>query len=352
MTPSFREPIRVGIAGLGRAGWGMHCPELDTYPGMFRVVAVCDPLKERRDLAVARYPGCRAYRRYEDMLGDSEVELIDIATRTEDHVNHAIQALKTGCWVNLEKPMSLDHDQALVLRAASIKAGNRLFVRHNRRFEAAFTHVREILDTGILGDIHTIRLCRGEFSRRDDWQTVKRCGGGQLLNWGPHVIDQALLFLGTPPVRIWSDLKRVAAMGDAEDTFTIIMRNLAGLTVVVDFSGGRVLPVPAYTLSGEKGELTATDDAITIKHLDPKQRLPRRRASVRTPPHGSFGSPDNLKWIEAQLPVAPSAPAGMTLIWEHLANAIRNNKPYPVTLDQAVDVMRIISLARKDSSFA
>jgi hypothetical protein len=50
--------------------------------------------------------------------------------------------------------------------------------------------------------------------------------------------------------------------------------------------------------------------------------------------------------------VAPQAPAGRTLIWEHLANAIRLNKPYPVTLDQAVDVMRIISLVRKDSAFA
>ncbi len=352
MIPSFREPIRVGLVGLGRAGWGMHCPELEKYPELFQIIAVCDPLKDRRDLVTAKYPGCRAYRRYEDLLLDGDIELVDIATRTEDHVEHALKALKTGRWVNLEKPISTDYDQALVLRAASIKAGNKLFVRHNRRFEPAFTHVSEIIDSGILGEIHTVRLRRGGFSRRDDWQTVKRCGGGQLLNWGPHLIDQALLFLGSPPVRIWSDLKRVTAMGDAEDTVHIIMRNLGGLTVDLEISGGRALPVPDYTVSGEKGELSATGDILTLKYLDPKHRLPRRRASVRTPPLGSFGSPDNLKWIEEQVPVAPAAPASMTLIWEHLANAIRLNKPYPITLDQAVDVMKIISLARKDSSFA
>ncbi len=352
MSLSFREPIRVGIVGLGRAGWGMHCPELDKYPELYKITAVCDPLKDRRDLVTAKYPGCRAYRRFEDLLADTDVELVDIATRSEDHVEHALKALKSRRWVNLEKPISLDYDNALVLRAASIKAGNKLFIRHNRRFEPAFVHIREIIASGILGEIHTIRLTRGGFSRRDDWQTVKRCGGGQLLNWGPHLIDQALQFLDSPPVRIWSDLKRVAAMGDAEDTVRIIMRNLQGLTVDLEIGGGRVIPVPDYVVSGEKGELTAKGDTITLKYLDPKHRLPRRRASVRTPPLGSFGSPDNLKWIEEQIAVAPQAPAGTSLVWEHLAGAIRLNRAYPITVDQAVDVMKIISLARKDSSFA
>ncbi len=352
MTPSFREPIRVGVVGLGRAGWGMHCPELDQYPDLFRITAVCDPLKERRDLAATRYRNCRAYRRFEDVLLDGDVELIDIATRSEDHVAHAVKALKSGRWVNLECPISLEFDQALVLRAASIKAGNKLFARHNRRFEPAFTHVCEIIASGVLGTIHTIRLRRGAFSRRDDWQTVQRCGGGQLLSGGPHLIDQALQLLGASPVRMWSDLKRVAAMGDAEDTVSIIMRNLAGLTVDLEISGGRALPIPAYTVSGDKGELSATDEIITLRYLNPNHNAPRRRASVRTPPLGDFGSPDNLKWIEEQIPVLPASPAGPTLIWEHLANAIRLNKPYPVTLDQAVDVMRIISHARKDSAFA
>jgi predicted dehydrogenase len=352
MTPSFREPIRVGIVGLGRAGWGMHCPELDAYPGLFRIAAVCDPLKDRRDLVTASHPNCRAYRRFEDMLLDGDVELIDIATRSEDHVAHAVKALKTGRWVNLESPIGLDMDQALMLRAASIRAGGRLFARLNRRFEPAFVHVCEIIASGLLGDIHTIHLRRGAYCRRDDWQTVRRCGGGQLLGEGPHLIDQALHLLDSSPVRMWSDLKRVAAMGDAEDTVTIIMRNLAGLTVHLEISGGRVFPVPAYVVSGEKGELMATDETVTLKYLDPSRAAPRRRASVRTPPLEASGSPDDLTWIEEQFPVAPRSPAGQTLIWEHLASAIRLNKPYPVTLDQAVEVMRIISIVRKDSAFA
>ena len=95
MIRTTRPPIRIGIAGLGRAGLEMHCPELAQIPELFKIIAVCDPVKERRDLALERLPDVRTYRRYEDLLADPEVELVDIATRSDEHAAHAVQALKT-----------------------------------------------------------------------------------------------------------------------------------------------------------------------------------------------------------------------------------------------------------------
>ena len=352
MDTRFISPVRVGVVGLGRAGWGMHCPEIEQYPELFKIVAVCDPIKERRDLAVAKY-NCCAYRRYEDLLADHEIELVDIATVSADHVEHGLAALGTGKWVQIEKPMCRNYDEALVLRAAAIKSRNRLFIRHNRRYEPGFQQVRETIDSGLLGEVYDIKLRRGGFQRRDDWQTVKRCGGGQLLNWGPHIIDHALQFLDAPPVKIWSDLKRVAAVGDAEDYVHIVMRNASGLTVDLEISGGSIVPEPEYTVTGTRGGLTLTGDKeMKLRHLDSKQKLSRRRSSVRTPPLGSFGTPESLKWIEETVPVNPTTPCGMTKIWEHLFNAIRRNRPFPIALDQVIEVMRVITVARKGTPFA
>jgi len=351
MDTRFIAPVRVGIVGLGRAGWGMHCPELDEFPALFKIVAVCDPIKERRDLAAAKY-NCSAYRRYEDLLADHAVELVDIATGSDEHVEHALASLATGRWTQLEKPMCRNYDEALVLRAAAIKARNRLVVRHNRRFEPGFQQVREIIDSGLLGEVYDIKLRRGGFQRRDDWQTVKRCGGGQLLNWGPHIIDHALQFLDAPPAKIWSDLKRVAAVGDAEDYVHILMRNAHGLTVDLEISGGRIIPEPEYTVTGSRGGLTLSGSTeVKLRYLDPKQKLSRRRSSVRTPPLNTFGTPESLKWLEETVPVKPETPCGMTKIWEHLFAAIRQNRPFPVALDQAIEVMRVITLARKETAF-
>ncbi|MCL2104435.1 MAG: Gfo/Idh/MocA family oxidoreductase, partial [Kiritimatiellaeota bacterium] len=126
MVQTTRPPVRVGIVGLGRAGFETHCAELDLYPHLFKIVAACDPIKERRSLVAARYPECHAYRHLEDLLQDPDVELVDIATRSDDHLVHIMAALKTEKWVHVERPFCCDHEQALMIRAAAIKAGNRL----------------------------------------------------------------------------------------------------------------------------------------------------------------------------------------------------------------------------------
>ncbi len=354
MIRTTRPPIRMGVVGLGRAGLEMHCPELDLYPELFKIIAVCDPVKERRDLAVERYPECRTYRRYEDLLADPDVELVDIATRSDDHAAHVMQALKTSKWVSVERPFCRDHDEAMVLRAASIKAGNRLLVRHNYRFEAAYLQVREVMESGVLGEIYDIQMRRGAYERRDDWQAVKRCAGGAALALGPAFLDQALELLRTPPIKVWSDLKRVAAVGDAEDYVRIMLRNMAGLTVDLEISGGRVGEVPLFLVTGSKGSFTLYPNAAegTLLVLDRKQKLARRRSSVRTPPLGREVTPETLRWVETKIPVKPKADSGMTLIWEHVFNVIRENKPYPVSLDTAIETMRILSLVKKESPFA
>ncbi len=354
MIRTTRPPIRIGIVGLGRAGLDIHCPELAQIPELFRIMAVCDPVKERRDMAVERFPDCRTYRRYEDILADPDVELLDIATRSDDHASHVMQALKTRKWVNVERPFCCDYDQAMVLRAAAIKANNRLLVRHNYRYEAAYLQVKEVIESGVLGEVYDIKMCRGVYERRDDWQTVKRCGGGTALSWGPAFLDQALELLHTPPVKLWSDFKRVASVGDAEDYVRIILRNMAGLTVDLEISGGRVGIKPLFVVTGVKGDFVLYPDATegTLRYLDPKQKLARRRSSVRTPPLGSFGTPETIRWVETRVPVKPKAESGMTLIWEHVFNAIRENKPYPISLDTAIETMRILSMVKKESAFA
>jgi len=354
MIQTTRPPIRVGIVGLGRAGFETHCAELELYPHLFRIVAVCDPIKERRDLVAPRYPACRAYRRFEDLLADTTVELVDIATRTDDHLAHVMMALKTQKWVQVERPFCCDYEQALMIRAAAIKSGNRLLVRNPYRFEAPFLQVKEILDAHLLGEIYNINMRRGAYERRDDWQVIKRCGGGITLTHGTEFLDQALELLKTPPVKIWADFKRVVAVGDAEDYFRILMRNLAGLTVDLEVSGGRISEVPLFVVTGSRGEYSIMPNAgeAKLRYLDPDKPLDRRRSSVKVPPLDSQVSPETFHWVESTLPLNRDLKTDLTQIWEYVYSTVRENKPYPIPLDHAIEVMRLLSLAKKDSPFA
>ena len=65
-----KSPIRIGIWGLGRAGWGMHTEEIDRYKDEAKVVAGCDVLPERTAKLKERYPDCKVYTDAEAFLAD------------------------------------------------------------------------------------------------------------------------------------------------------------------------------------------------------------------------------------------------------------------------------------------
>ncbi|HUT23179.1 MAG TPA: Gfo/Idh/MocA family oxidoreductase, partial [Sumerlaeia bacterium] len=245
--------------------------------------------------------------------------------------------------------------EARKLKAAAARSKGKVFVRHNRRFEPAFQHIREIIASGLLGKVYEIKLRRNGYGRRDDWQTLIRCGGGQLLNWGPHIVDHALQFLESPVAGLWSDLKKIAAVGDAEDHLRIILTGENGRVVDLEISGGSAIGEPTYLVTGTKGALTSDEREIRLRYLDPKKKLPRRRVKAASPPLGAyFGSPDVLEWIDETIPVKtpPGCAPDCDAIWDLLYDAIRHGKRFPITLDEALEVMRVISQAKKGTPFA
>jgi predicted dehydrogenase len=347
------KKIKVGIWGLGRAGSGMHIPEIANFPEMFQVVSGCDTDGERIKSAKEKLPSCCFYSKPEEFLKDPEVELVSIATRSPDHTAHAIKALAAGKYVFLEKPIALTYADAKKLKKASEKYPGKLYLRHNRRYEAPFNHIREIIASGILGNVYEVKLHRHGYQRRNDWQTIIGCGGGQLNNWGPHIIDHALRFLESPVANVWSDLKKIAAAGDAEDHLKIVLTGKNGRIVDLEISGGAAIPQPEYIIFGSKGALVCQGNTITMKYIDPKQKLQKIKAYAGNPPlSGGFGNAEVLKWVEKTIPVAPKAACDVHHVWKGLYDAIRKGKPYPITIDEGVEVVRVAELANSGTAFA
>lgn len=343
------EKIRVGIWGLGRAGNTMHIPELGLFPEMFEIVAGCDWDASRREAAAEKLPGRPIYAAGKELLKDPNVELVSIATRSPDHVKHAIEAVNAGKIVMVEKPMACRIEDALELQKVSDANPGKVFVRHNRRFEAAFSHIREIIKSGKLGEIFEIKLCRHNYQWRADWQTILECGGGQLLNWGPHLVDHALQFLECPVKELWSDLAIVASRGDAEDHVKIVFKGENGRVVDVEISGGAALGDPIYAVRGSRGTLMSWDEKrLKLKYLAPGYPECDSEASPENPPlEGGFGGRIAPVWVEDDLGVAPSNGDQPHKIWQYLYRAIRCGEPYPITMAQAVEVVRVIDQVKK-----
>jgi predicted dehydrogenase len=346
------KPIKVGIIGLGRAGYGMHCEELKSRKKTFTIVAGCDPIASKRERFLETQTEAAAYKTMEELIADPQVELISIANRTVDHLPTVKLALASGKDVFLEKPICETIEEARKIKRYAAKAKGRLFIRHNRRFEAAFVHIQEIIASGKLGEIYEIKLARHSYMRRNDWQTLKSCGGGQLNNWGPHIIDHALRFIDSPVKEIWSDLKLVAASGNAEDHLKIIIKGRNNMIVDLEISGGVALPSPVYAVYGTRGSLISQDQkTIKMRYLDPRKKL-KPRTAQKGDPGDNFGEPDDLKWIEKEIPVKPKQKVTTFSIWDFLYSSIREGAEFPITIDQSIDVMKVISEVKSGTKFA
>ncbi|MEO0587624.1 MAG: Gfo/Idh/MocA family oxidoreductase [Planctomycetota bacterium] len=346
-------PIGVGVAGLGRAGWMGHCGELEPRGDRFAVVAASEPmLADRRAEFEARFAGteARAYGSYEAMLADARVELVSIASRTADHEAQAAAALKAGKHVVLEKPMAGDLKAAKRIARVATKSAGQLLVRHNRRFETAMTAVRSLMKSKVLGKVHTIRLRRQSFQYRADWQALKASSGGQLLNWGPHVIDHGLVLMGSPVASVWSDLRRLTARGDAEDHVQLLLTAENGVVCDIEISGAVASGEPEWAVHGDRGSLNCTGRTIRLRHLDPGCKPKLGRATTGDP--GGYGWSKGLEWVEREFEAEASEYGVESDIWDAVYGAVRGRKKYPITVEHALEVMRVIDVAKKGTPFA
>lgn len=342
------NPIRIGLVGLGRAGNGMHRGELSSRQDKFHFFAVCDLIEERTVPFVEAF-GSKPYTDYEEMLQDPGIELVSIATRSCDHYKHAKMALLAGKDVMLEKPFAMHYDEALeLIKLGSQPAGPHLYIRHNRRFEAGFLKAMEIIDSGLLGNVYEIKLTRNSFGRRCDWQTISEFGGGQLLNWGPHIIDHSLRFCGGAYTDLYSAIRHVTAAGDCEDHIKIVFTGVNGRIVDMEISGGVALPTPEYMIYGTRGSMVSQKGGFHLRYLDPNVELAPVVADPGTP-MGGFANPETLTWVEEDIEL--NLNAGTSNIWDALYETIRHGAKYPIALSEAAAVIEVIDKVKAGTIF-
>ena len=351
---THRPPLRVAMVGLGRAALLDHLPALRSLPELYQVTAVCDLIRERRTIVEKAYPKVRMYRRVEDMMDDPDIDLVDIALPTTDHQSAALESLSRGRYTLLETPLALSHDAATILKAASVKAQGRLFAYTPGLFTPDFRLAQAALDNPALGEIYDVRVRRQDYLRRDDWQSVKRCGGGAAWYAGVDAILQAVALMRAQPTQLWSELKRVAALGDAEDFAHIVLKSRGEVTADIEINGGHLAACePSFTVRGSRGTFTVAPGATegVLHVIDPAFKFPRRRSSVRTPPLDDMH--EKLPIVDIPTALPPTAEkSGTVAFWRAMYATIRTAEPFPVALDDVVEAIRYLQLVKKASPFA
>src|SRR2546430_5374481 len=203
------EPIRYGIVALGRSGWDIHVAELRNRADA-KIVACADPIAERRAQAESELR-CKTYPTLAKLLNQDDVEVVVIATPSAQHARDTKKSMAAGKHVVCEKPMASSLAETDSVIKAAQASGKHLFIHQNYRFFPEFNHLREIVDSGIIGRLFHIRHYQSSFVRRNDWQTLAKNAGGVLNNTCPHFIDVLIQLIGSPIYTIIGDIQQIAS---------------------------------------------------------------------------------------------------------------------------------------------
>ena len=203
----FLGRLRMGVAGCGKVFEYYHLPALMKSPD-WRVVSICDPLKQRRDWAQNRLTQVSMFESFPALLQGSSLDALLITTPPTTHCQLAIQALDMGLHVLVEKPMALNTAESLLMLKASRRAKKHLWVSFNRRFKRPYLSLRDKLTAFPVDSIQSIRFELILNSHK--WESITPYlgkdlqGGGVLDDVVTHQID--LL-----PWLIGEDVKAVKA---------------------------------------------------------------------------------------------------------------------------------------------
>jgi len=212
-----------------------------------------------------------------------------------------MEYLERGFNVLCEKPLARKASDVDKLIKASEKSGKLIAIYQQSRFAPYFRKVKEIVDSGDLGRTVQISIAFNGFARRWDWQCIQDYNGGNLLNTGPHPLDQALRFLdydGMPNVMCRMD--RANTFGDAEDYMKLILTAPDRPLIDIEISSCCAYKNFTYNVQGTNGGLQASMEHIDWKYFKPAEAPVQKLIS--TPLAKEDGIPEycreKLTWYE------------------------------------------------------
>ena len=245
--------LGVGLLGFGAIG-REHTRGISAVSGL-ELVAVCDRSPERLAAALADGAEPELLPDVDSLLGRADVDLVVVSTPPNTHFELAMRALAAGKHVVVEKPFCLTGAEADQLVAAARGAGRVLTVYQNRRWDADFLALLDLVRSGQLGDVFRVEAFVGGFDHPCHfWHSDRDVSGGVIYDWGAHYLDWILQLLPNPVVQVdASSQKRVWHDVTNDDQFEIRLRFEGGAEASFLHSDIAAARKPKWYVLGTKG---------------------------------------------------------------------------------------------------
>lgn len=210
-------------------------------------------------MTAARDAGIHTYSSLEELVSDKEVDIVLCATPNDVHKDIVITALEAGKNVVCEKPVALSVSDFDDMVAAAKRSGKIFSVHQNRRWDVDFLAIKSIIDSGEIGETLNIESrIHGSRGIPSDWRCKKEYGGGMILDWGVHLIDQMLKLIPEKIVGIFCDVNNITT-SEVDDGFNLRIFFESGKRATVEVGTYNFIAMPRFYMQAKSGSALIED---------------------------------------------------------------------------------------------
>jgi predicted dehydrogenase len=345
--------IQVGLIGFGFAGRIFHSNVIQAVEGLELAAIVQRTGSE----AAAAFPHVRVLTSVEELLQDSSIQLVVVATPNATHLPIARQCLLAGRDVVIDKPFALSSAEAAELVQLARERGRLLSVYQNRRWDGDFLTVRKLLENEQLGRLVMFESHYDRFRqlpRLHAWREDGGPGGGVLFDLGAHVVDQALVLFGVP-ASVWASVRIEREGARVDDAFDLYLHYPAshaqatpsGLSVWLRATCLARSAGARFTLNGTRGTFRKFGMDPQEAHLLAGDVFSSKPWGVEGPEHwGTLTLDEGGEAVSTPVPTEAGDYRGYYI---NIRDAMHGNAALAVTPLQAWRTMRVLEMAMESS---
>ncbi|KAK5118957.1 hypothetical protein LTR62_000168 [Meristemomyces frigidus] len=344
------KPFNVAIIGYGLSAKVFHIPLIQGLPSDFKICGIVQRSPKANDDAGKDLPGVKIWRSFDEANAEKDVDVVVVTTIPETHFDMCKAALQAGKHVVVEKPFVPTLKEADELLKIATRTGKLLTVYQNRRWDADFLTLQQVLREGSLGEISEFET---HYDRHrpdpppDTWKVREAPGHGSIFDLGTHTIDQVYCLFGRPQgvTGFITTQRREKIPGGAHDSHTLILQYKDGPMVTV--KAAIVSPEEKqlrYWIRGTTGSFKKFGVDVQEDQLKAGKRPGDEGFGVDPP--GLYGT---LTKIVGGMPKAETFPTVEPKTYEEFyrlfAKALRGESEVPVKPEDAKACLSIIEAA-------
>ncbi len=274
--------MKKNLAIIGYGGQGAwHA----TWAGKSDVVALAGiyDIAEKR-VNAAKENGIHTYASREELLADKNVDIVLCATPNDVHKEIVIDALNAKKHVICEKPVALSVEDFDDMVAAAKKNGVFFTVHQNRRWDVDYLAIKSLIESGEIGETLNIESrVHGSRGIPSDWRCHKPYGGGMILDWGVHLIDQMLKLIPEKITKVYCETTNITT-GEVDDGFNLHLTFESGKRATVEVGTYNFIAMPRFYMQAKSGSALIEDwqkkcQVAKLKAWNEKEVLPVQTAA-------------------------------------------------------------------------